>query len=92
LSAGLMPEVKAALEPHYGPDAKVVIAHRVSWPDQQILHTTVAEASRVAEDAQITRTALILVGPMLDETAGEPSRLYDPKYSHIFRKSRGAQE
>jgi precorrin-4/cobalt-precorrin-4 C11-methyltransferase len=92
LSAGLMPEVVGALEPHYGPDARVVVAHRVSWPDQQIIHTTLAEASRVMEDAQITRTALILVGPMLEESAGESSRLYDPQYAHIFRKPRGAKE
>src|SRR5689334_22088494 len=40
LSAAQMPAVVAALSPHYGQDAPVVVAHRVSWPDQQILRCT----------------------------------------------------
>jgi precorrin-4/cobalt-precorrin-4 C11-methyltransferase len=40
--------------------------------------------------AGITRTALIIVGPMLDDAPGSESRLYDETYSHIFRKTRTA--
>jgi precorrin-4/cobalt-precorrin-4 C11-methyltransferase len=90
LSAGLMPQVVAALEPHYGTDARVVVAHRVSWPDQQIIHTTLAEVERDMAAAQITRTALILIGPMLDAAPGESSRLYDREHGHVFRKPRSS--
>src|SRR5262249_19053079 len=34
LSAAQMSEVVAALTPSYGPDAPVVVAYRVGWPDQ----------------------------------------------------------
>ena len=40
--------------------------------------------------AGITRTALVLVGPMLDDAPAAESHLYDPTYSHIFRKTRRA--
>ena len=82
-----MPEVVAALTPHYGPDAPVVVASRVSWPDQQIIRTTLAEVARRMADVGITRTALILVGPMLDDAPAAESHLYDRSYSHLFRKA-----
>src|SRR5205807_7092722 len=37
LSAAQVPEVVEALTPHYGADAPVVVAYRVSWPDQVLL-------------------------------------------------------
>src|SRR5258708_4613094 len=43
LAAAQVPEVVEALAPHYGLDAPVVVAHRVSWPDQQIYRCTLAE-------------------------------------------------
>jgi precorrin-4/cobalt-precorrin-4 C11-methyltransferase len=90
LSAAQMPEVVAALTPHYGPDAPVVVAYRVSWPDQQILHCTLADVATRMAEAKITRTALILIGPMLDDSPPAESHLYDKHYSHLFRKARGA--
>ncbi len=88
LSAAQMPEVVAALTPHYGPDAPVVVAYRVSWPDQIFLHGTLSTVAEQMAKAQITRTALILVGPMLDDSPPAESHLYDKNYSHLFRKSR----
>jgi precorrin-4/cobalt-precorrin-4 C11-methyltransferase len=89
LSAAQMPEVIAALAPHYGPDAPVVVAYRVSWPDQQILRTTLGDVTARMAEAGITRTALILIGPMLDEAPSGASRLYDKTFSHLFRKGAG---
>ena len=87
LSAAQMPAVVAALLPHYGPTAPVVVAYRVSWPDQMIFRTTLADVAEQMAAAGITRTALILVGPMLDAEAGGESHLYRKEYSHLFRKS-----
>jgi precorrin-4/cobalt-precorrin-4 C11-methyltransferase len=86
LSAAQMPEVIAALAPHYGPDAPVVVAYRVTWPDQQILRCTLADVTARMLEAGITRTALILIGPMLDDAPPGESHLYDKSYSHLFRK------
>jgi precorrin-4/cobalt-precorrin-4 C11-methyltransferase len=86
LSAAQMPEVVAALTPHYGPDAPVVVAYRVSWPDQLIFRSTLAEVGDRMAAAEITRTALILVGPMLDDSPPAESHLYDKNYAHLFRK------
>jgi precorrin-4/cobalt-precorrin-4 C11-methyltransferase len=88
LSAAQMPEVVAALTPHYGPDAPVVVAYRVSWPDERIFRTSLAEVAAAMAEAGITRTALVIVGPMLDDAPSAESHLYDPTYSHVFRKTR----
>jgi len=88
LSAAQIDEVVSALVPHYGPDAPVVVAYRVSWPDQRILHCSLSELAQTMNEAEITRTALIMVGPMLDETPSAESHLYSRSYSHLFRKAR----
>lgn len=89
LSAAQMDEVVGALAPHYGPDAPVVVAYRVSWPDERIIQTTLSDAAGVMAEADITMTALVLIGPMLGGGV-EPaeSHLYDRTYSHNFRKAR----
>ena len=48
---------------------------------------TLAEVAPRMADARITRTALILVGPMLDDAPSAESHLYDRSYAHLFRKA-----
>ncbi len=91
LSAAQMPAVVAALTPAYGLEAPVVVAYRVSWPDQRFLRTTLADVAGRMAEAEITRTALILIGPMLDDSPPAESHLYDKTFGHIFRKARGMQ-
>jgi precorrin-4/cobalt-precorrin-4 C11-methyltransferase len=86
LSAAQMPEVVAALMPHYGPEAPVVVAHRVSWPDQHILRCALAEAADRMAEAGITLTALVMIGPMLEGDSKSGSHLYDRSYTHRYRK------
>lgn len=88
LSAAQMPEVVSALEPRYGGDTPVIVAYRVSWPDQQIIRCTLKDVTARVAEANITRTALIFIGPMLDDSPAAESHLYDKHYSHLFRKSR----
>ena len=90
LSAAQVPAVVAALTPSYGADAPVVVAYRVSWPDQQIIHCTLATLAAAMKQAKIQLTALILIGPMLAPETPQESHLYSAAYSHRFR--RGARE
>ena len=86
LSAAQVAEVVAALTPHYGPEAPVVVAYRVSWPDQRLLRCTLATLAAEMKAAQIHLTALILVGPMLEPEKARHSHLYDAAYTHRFRR------
>ncbi|MBM3560712.1 MAG: precorrin-4 C(11)-methyltransferase, partial [Alphaproteobacteria bacterium] len=62
LSANNLARVVADLVPHYGADCPVVVAHRVSWPDEAFVAGTLADIRPKVKAAGFTRTALILVG------------------------------
>lgn len=85
LSIRNLGQVERALTPHYGADCPVVIAYRVSWPDEQIFKTTLAGMRAAVRAARITRTALVLVGPVLGDTEFGDSRLYDAGFAHVLR-------
>jgi precorrin-4/cobalt-precorrin-4 C11-methyltransferase len=88
LSASCPDEVVAALEPAYGAEAPVAIAYRVSSPDERIVWCELKDLPQTLKREQIDRTALLIVGPMLDRTITQTSKLYDPAYSHLFRKAK----
>ena len=81
-----MREIERVLIPHYGEDCPVVVAYRASWPDQIIIRGILSDIRKKVRDAKITRTALILVGPALNEQQDfVDSALYDPDIEHILR-------
>ena len=87
LSIANLAAVVRDLEPSYGADCPVVVAYRVSWPDQHIIRGTLADIRDKVKAAGLTRTALILVGRVLGEgTSFEDSRLYAADHEHVLRK------
>lgn len=88
LSIRLIDQVVAELTHAYGAEAPVVVAHRVSWPDQLIIRGTLADIAARVRQAGIQRQALILVGPVLaarPEGLKAHSKLYDQSFDHGFR-------
>ena len=85
LSINNMAHVVRALTPHYGADCPVVVAYRVSWPDELILRGTLADIRDKVKAARITRTALILVGRVLASEDFSDSRLYAEDHHHVLR-------
>ncbi len=85
LSVRNLKAVERELTPHYGADCPVVVVYRASWPDEQIIRGTLGDIWRKVRDAKITRTALVLVGPVLGEKTFRDSALYDAAHEHILR-------
>jgi precorrin-4/cobalt-precorrin-4 C11-methyltransferase len=90
LSINNLANVVKDLTPHYGADCPVVVAYRVSWPDEQFIRGTLETIRAQVKGSGITRTALILVGPVLAEDlstldALEDSQLYDASHHHVLR-------
>ena len=85
LSVNNLAHVVKELSPLYGEDCPVVVAYRVSWPDQAFLRGTLADIRAKVKDAGFTRTALVLVGRVLDGADFTDSRLYAPDHTHILR-------
>ncbi len=91
-AARLREAVQALLEGGYGPETPAAIVYRASWPDERVLRGALADVPRLAREAGITRQAVVLVGKALDPALkgpqGPASRLYDPTFSHMFRRGR----
>ena len=79
--------VETALTPHYGADCPVVIIYRATWPDEEVIVTTLADMRARVREEKITRTALIMVGRVFGETRFRDSSLYDEGYAHILRNA-----
>ncbi len=88
LSINNLAAVLRQLIPEYGADCPCVVAYRVSWPDQRIVRGTLGDIRGKVKAHGITRTALILVGHVLDPAAFEDSRLYAADHHHVLRPPR----
>ncbi|MBC8038508.1 MAG: precorrin-4 C(11)-methyltransferase [Rhizobiales bacterium] len=77
--------IERALTPHYGADCPVVVVYRVTWPDQMVIRATLSTIAKKVRAAKLTRTALILVGPVLDAREFRDSALYDAGHEHVLR-------
>ena len=77
--------IERALTPHYGADCPVVVAYRITWPDQMILRGTLSTIAKQVREAKLTRTALVLVGRVLDAHDFRDSALYDGAHEHVLR-------
>ncbi len=87
LSTGMLEELsKELIKGGYSPDTPAAIVYKATWPDEKTLPCTVSTLARTAEENQVTKTALIVVGHVLD-SAYDRSELYNPAFSTEFRKA-----
>ena len=85
LSVNNLAHVQRTLIPHYGEDCPVVVAYRVTWPDEMFIHGTLGDIREKVKASGITRTALIMVGRVLGTDNFDDSRLYAADHHHILR-------
>jgi len=86
LSAGKLAELSEKLiEGGYDPATPAAIVYKATWPDEKIIRTSVGGLAEAGRENNISKTALVLAGDFL---GGEYERsfLYNPEFSHGFRK------
>ncbi len=88
LSVNHLARIVRTLTPILGAHAPVAVVYRASWPDQTILRGTLADIRGKVKAAGITRTALVIVGRVLDAEGFSDSRLYAPDHHHRLRPRR----
>ena len=84
LSINKLNEIVDTLKSGYSPETPVIIAYKVSWPDEDIIEGTLENILEKAAGKKITKTALILVGEALAKKKNT-SKLYDKNFSHEYR-------
>lgn len=87
LSTGMLRRLSEELiRGGYPADTPAAIVYKATWPEEKVLRCTVADLAETAEAENVTKTALIVVGRVLDGEY-ERSRLYDPSFTTEFRKA-----
>lgn len=87
LSSGLAHKVSEELiEGGYREDCPVAVVYKATWIDERIIKTTLKELPKAMMDADISKTALIIVGYVLGAKY-ERSKLYDKTFSTEYRQA-----
>jgi precorrin-4/cobalt-precorrin-4 C11-methyltransferase len=86
LSVTLLRDVTARLIPSYGADCPVAVVHKASCPDQKIVIGTLADIRDKVKAEGIFSQSMVIVGRVLTAKDFANSRLYDPTFTHRFRR------
>lgn len=87
LSVQMIDDVVKKLCVHYKKTTPIAVVQRATWSDQKIVMGTLENIGQKVKEAKIKKTAQILVGDFLD-TDYALSKLYDPAYTHEYRKAK----
>lgn len=87
LSTGLLEQLQVELmKGGYPADTKAAIVYKATWPDEQVYRCTVETLAQTAKENNVTKTALIVVGNVLDGDY-DRSELYNPTFTTMFREA-----
>lgn len=93
LSAGLLKQLSEQLQAGgYPPDTPAAIVYKATWEDEKEVICTVDSLAQAAEREGIQKTALIIVGRVLEGKNYERSKLYDPTFTTEYRTADKPQE
>ena len=87
LSSAMLKELaRELIAGGYPPETPAALVYKASWPDERVLRGPLASIPAMAEEAGISKTALVLVGGFLGDEY-DLSRLYDASFSHGCRRA-----
>lgn len=88
LSASLAEQVQSELlDGGYSPETPVACCYKLTWKDQRIYRGQLKDLAQIMKDNLLTLTTMIVVGDAIDNREGL-SKLYDGKFTHMFRKGK----
>ncbi|PLK47759.1 precorrin-4 C(11)-methyltransferase [Uliginosibacterium sp. TH139] len=92
LSITLMHKLEAGLRAAgWAEDAPILVVHKASWPGEEIiLRGTLATIKQQCREAHIVSQAMVIASPTLGAREWPElarSKLYDPRFTHRFRKA-----
>jgi precorrin-4/cobalt-precorrin-4 C11-methyltransferase len=86
LSSGMAAQVQEELlQGVYTEDTPCAIVYKATWQDEKVIRGQLSELCKLAEDNQIMKTALIVVGDVLGSDY-ELSKLYDKHFTTGYRQ------
>ena len=80
--------VKELLTGGYTKETPAAVVYRASWDDELVITGTLADIARKVKAARIVKTAVVIVGDVIKPKSYEYSKVYDPSFTHGYRKAR----
>ena len=80
--------VKELLAGGYTKETPVAVVYRASWNDELVITGTLEDIAKKVRAARINKTAVVIVGDVIKPKSYEYSKVYDPSFTHGFRKAR----
>ncbi|MDE1816732.1 MAG: precorrin-4 C(11)-methyltransferase [Thaumarchaeota archaeon] len=80
--------VKEAIKGGYPKSTPAAAIYRASWKDEKVITGTLETITKKIRDEKITKTAIIIIGDIVNPKQYEYSRLYDKTFSHGYRKAK----
>jgi precorrin-4/cobalt-precorrin-4 C11-methyltransferase len=71
----------------YNNDTPAAVVYKATWEDEVIVTGKLADIADKAQDARISKTALLIVGNVVKPRGYRFSRVYDPEFSHGYRRA-----
>ena len=88
LGVGMIDKVVSELTKNYPINTPVAVVKKATWPDQEIIKGTLENIVNKVKEANITKTARIIVGDVLNPGDFNDSKLYDATFAHEYRNSK----
>ena len=85
LSVGMIDKVVTQLSTSYPMTTPIAVIQKATWEDQKIVIGTLENIAQKVKEADITKTAQILVGDFID-CEYSLSKLYDKTFTHEYRQ------
>ena len=81
--------VKEILEGNvYVADTPVAVVYKATWDDEIIITGTLDDIAEKVKRARLIKTALIIVGSVINPVSYEYSKVYDSEFTHGFRRKK----
>lgn len=80
--------VNEVIKGGYKKTTPTAVIYRASWDDQKVIVGTLQDIVKKVRDEKITRTAIIIIGDVVDPKSYEFSKLYDKTFTHGYRKAK----
>ena len=88
LSVSMMQTVvDELLQAGYPEHTPVAVVEKASWPEERKIRGTLSSIAGLVQEAGIKKTAMIVVGKVLNGLSQAESKLYDKNFSHGCRDS-----
>lgn len=80
--------VEGLVKGGYDKDTPVAVVYKATWDDEIIVKGKLDDIVKKVKDAKINKTAIIIVGDVVEPKEYQFSKVYDPNFTHRYRRAK----